>query len=62
MKHIKTFESSNSQYVKNDKERKYWVLPTGDKFHDSLKKIGCDDETLTNAKPSSLGDYIIILK
>ena len=35
MKYIKKFESIDKGYGK------YWLLPTGDKFEDSLKKIGC---------------------
>lgn len=55
--HIKTYENINI-------EKKYWLIPTDDRFEDSLMKIGCDDvdaiedlnnRTLRNSK------YVFIL-
>lgn len=37
MKHIKLFESETHF-------SSYWLLPTDDRFEDSLRKIGCPDD------------------
>ena len=36
------------KYIKAIKEvkeiKKYWLMPTDQRFEDSLKKVGCDDQ------------------
>jgi len=39
MKHIKAFEKNHSAY--SYKKQLYWLLPTDDRFADSLKQIDC---------------------
>jgi hypothetical protein len=55
MKYIKTYESRN--------EKLYWLVPTDDRFEDSLKKIKCPKDVIYGMLNGIISDnnkYIFI--
>jgi len=59
MKYIKKFENASDDNC-------YWLLPTDERFEDSLKKIGCDKEYMKVLLDSDdnvrINEYVFVLK